>query len=230
MTKRSWVSAEDLMAELQQDPEFQRQQVERERSRQESAEMVRSVTEPIVRDLRQAGFAVDAVEELAFRYAPIPGPAISVLLSWLPRVQDERVQEMIVRALAATTEQFDGAPLAHAFETTRSESLRWAIGNTLAVARSTGLGEWVLRTAADSASGKARETLVIAAAKLAPPQEVNERLSALVEELPASVAQAFSLTGGPIELALLEAQLQRTKGWQKKEIQRAIRAIRKRLG
>jgi hypothetical protein len=230
MTKRSWVSAEDLMAELQQDPEFQRQQVERERSRQASAEMVRSVTEPITRDLRQAGFAVDAVEELAFRYAPIPGPAISVLLSWLPRVQDERVQEMIVRALAAATEPFDGAPLARAFEATRSEPLRWSIGNTLALAHPTGLGEWVLRAAADPASGKARETLVVAAARLAPPEEVNRTLRPLVEELPASVAQAFSVTGGPVELALLEAQLQRTKGWQKKEIQRAIRAILKRQG
>jgi hypothetical protein len=229
MTKRSWATAAELMVELQQDAEYQSQQAERDRLHQDRVEKARVASEPIVCDLRQAGFAIDAIEELAFRYAPIPGPAIRILLSWLPRVQDERVEEMIVRALAATTEAFDGVPLACAFEATRSEALRWAIGNTLAVANTTGLGDWVLRSVADPASGKARETLAIAAARLAPAEAANRTLAPLLKEFPASVTQAFSVSGGSAELALLEAQAECSKGWQKKEIAKAIRAIQKRI-
>lgn len=227
MTKKAWISAAELMGELQKDPHHQQQQAARERLHSETAARVDVVSEPVIRSLREAGFAVDRVEELAPRYSPLTEPAIRVLLHWLPRVQDERVQEMIVRALGATTEPFDGVPLARSFETSNSESLRWAIANTLAVAHPTGLADWVLRTVSDPDSGQAREMLAIAAARLAPAEAANRTLAPLLQELPASVAHAFAISGGPAELALLEAQRDRTRGWQKKEIEKAIRAMRK---
>ncbi|HEY0015504.1 MAG TPA: hypothetical protein VGC13_04270 [Longimicrobium sp.] len=230
MSKKSWVSAADLMAELQQDPEYQKQQAERERTHEERVQRIRAAAEPVVHGLQSAGFAVDAVEELAIRYAPIPKPAIDILLSWLPRVQDDTVREMIVRALAATTEPFDGQSLARAFEESGSESLRWAIGNTMALAHPTGLAEWVLEAVADPASGKARETLAIATATLVPAAIACRTLPPLLEEFPVSVAQAFAQCGGPTEAALLQAWRGRTKGWQRKEIDKAIRAIQKRHG
>jgi hypothetical protein len=230
MTKKNLLSAEALMTQLQQDPEYQRQQAERERAHEQRMQRMHEAAEPVVRELQAAGFAVDAVEQLPPRYAPIPQPAIDILLSWLPRVQDERVQEMIVRALAATTEPFDGRPLARVFEESRSESLRWAIGNTMALAHPTGLAEWVINAIADPASGKARETLAVATATLTPPDVARRTLAPLLEELPVSVAQAFAQCGGPTEAALLETWRERTKGWQRKEIDKAIRAIRKRQG
>jgi len=228
MTKNRWVSAADLMAELQQDPEYQMRQTERQRAHEERAQEIRAAAEPVVRELRSAGYAVDAVEELAFQYAPISRPAIDILLSWLPSVQNNTVREMIVRALAATNEPFDGLPLARAFEASRSESLRWAIGNTMAVAHPTGVEEWVVKAVTDPASGKAREMLAVATANLAPQEVACHTLVPLLEELPVSVAQALARCGGPAEAALLEIQQERTKGWQRREIDKAIRAIRKR--
>lgn len=228
MSKKSWVSAADLMTELQQDPEYQKKQAELERTHEERTYRTRASAEPVVRELQDAGFAVDAVEELAARYAPISQPGIEVLLSWLPRVQDERVQEMIVRALSATNEPFDGLPLARAFEESQSEFLRWAIGNTMAAAHPTGLAEWVVKAVTDPASGKARETLTVATAKLASPDVARKILAPLLEEIPGSVAQAYAICGGLVEARLLEAHRERTTGWQRKEIDKAIRAIRKR--
>lgn len=230
MSKKNWVSAADLMAELQQDPEYQKKRAERERAHEERVQQTQAAAEPVVRELQGAGFAVDAVEELAARYAPISQPGIDILLSWLSRVEDELVREMIVRALAATTEPFDGRPLARAFDESQSESLRWAIGNTMAVAHPTGLAEWVVKAVADPASGKARETLAVATANLTSPEVARSTLAPLLDELPVNVAQAFAQCGGPAEAGLLEARRERTKGWQRKEIDKAIRAIRKRHG
>lgn len=230
MSKKAWVSAADLIAELQQDPEYQKKRAERERAHAERVQRTQAAAELVVRELQTAGFAVDAVEELATRYAPISQPAIDILLSWLPRVQDQAVRETIVRALAATAEPFDGRPLARAFDESRSESLRWAIGNTMALANPTGLAEWVVKAVSDPASGKARETLALATAKLVPTSIACRTLTPLLEELPGNVAQAFAQCGGSTEAALLQEWRERTKGWQRKEIDRAIRAIRKRHG
>jgi hypothetical protein len=228
MSKKSWVTAEELMAELQQDPEFKKQQTEREHAYEARMQRVRVAAEPVVHQLQSAGFAIHAVEELAPRYAPIPGPAIRILLSWIPRVQEEAVREMIVRALAATTEPFDGRPLAHAFESSNSESFRWAVGNTMALANPTGVEEWVVKAVANPNSGKARETLAIATARLAPPDVASRTLTPLLEEFPVSVAQAMALFGGPAEAALLEQRREHSKGWQRKEIDKALRALRRR--
>jgi hypothetical protein len=228
MTKKAWVSAKELMAQLQQDPEYQKQAAERERAHEERVRQRQAASDAVERALRNAGYDIDVLEDLAPRYAPITQPAIGILLSWLPRVQDKMVREMMVRALAATTESFDGWPLALAFEESRSESFRWAIGSTMALAHPTGLAEWVVRAVADPASGKARETLAVATARLAPPEVAIRTLAPLLEELPVSVAQAFAQCGGSAEAALLEARRERAQGWQRKEIDKAIRAIRKR--
>lgn len=230
MSKKGWVSAADLMAELRQDSEYQKKRAEQERVHEERVRRTQLAAEPVVRELQSAGFAVDAAEELATSYAPIPQPGIDILLSWLSRVQDETVREMLVRALAATTEPFDGLPLARAFEESQSESLRWAIGNTMALAHPTGLADWVIAAVADPESGKARETLVLATANLVESAIARRTLTPLLEEFPGNVAQAFAQCGGPTEAALLEAWIPRTKGWQRKEIEKAIRAIRKRHG
>jgi hypothetical protein len=218
------------MAELKQDPTHQKQRVERERIRAEGAAEVSRVTEPIIHALCDAGFAVGELEELVPRYAPLPDAAVSVLLHWLPKVHEERVQEMLARALAATTQPFDGGPLAAAFETTDSEALRWVIGNTLALTEPRGIGDWLLRKLADPRSGKARETLAIAAAKHAPREAANQILADLLEDFPGHVAQAFAISGGVTELGLLKSRLQRSKSWDRSEIQKALRAIEKRQG
>jgi hypothetical protein len=100
----------------------------------------------------------------------------------------------------------------------------------MAVAHPTGLAEWVVRAVANPASGKARETLAIATARLTTREEAIRTLAPLLDEHPVSVAQAFAQCGGAAEAALLEDRLEHAKGWKRKEIGKAIRAIRKRVG
>ena len=62
--KRSGISAPGLIAELQNDPEYQRKVQAAEAQRQERVRQLREAERPIVADLRAAGVRVDSVWDL----------------------------------------------------------------------------------------------------------------------------------------------------------------------
>lgn len=100
-SKRSGaISASDLMAELEADPEYQRKAQAAEAERQARAEVWRRAERPIVADLRAVGVEVDSVWDLVNTAEPYPA-ALPVLMAHLERGgYPERVMESLGRAIA----------------------------------------------------------------------------------------------------------------------------------
>lgn len=98
--KRSAMTATDLTAELQDDPEYQRNMRVREAERQATAEVLNKAEQPILADLRAVGFTVNSVWDLGNTSEPYVA-ALPVLMDHLERGgYPERVMESLGQSLA----------------------------------------------------------------------------------------------------------------------------------
>lgn len=137
------MTAGELLAKLENDPDYQRRMAEKERVRQERKARRDESLSPYLDKLHQLGMQSRTLEELVREYAPLPDDAIEVLLSALSALSDPRAQETVVRALGAAENPFDGRPLAECFDSTRDEGLKWAIANTIALTRPRFIDVWL---------------------------------------------------------------------------------------
>ncbi len=81
------------------DRQLPRERLEAEQRRQKAVAENMKAAEPVVRELREAGFPVEHVADLfnrGFDYRE----TIDLLLKWLPLMDNEDVKEDIVRALS----------------------------------------------------------------------------------------------------------------------------------
>ena len=74
----------ELQARLDNDPEFAREMAARDAERQERVQRLRLAEQPIVKDLRDAGYEVSSVWDLVNTSVPYPD-ALPVLLAHLQR-------------------------------------------------------------------------------------------------------------------------------------------------
>ncbi|HTE47908.1 MAG TPA: hypothetical protein VK636_21885 [Gemmatimonadaceae bacterium] len=226
--KRKPVSAGEFMAELNADPAYEERRFAQEEAQTARIHAVAAITAPLLDELAANGYSITGLHELAQRYAPLPASVVAALLDWLPRVGDPGVQEEIVRALAAANAPFPGVVLTELFEATPVELLRWAIANTIAEARPTGVDTWVAQALLNEQYGRAREMLTLAAARLVDRENANAILQSLLDEFPLHVPMALGEIGDERAARLLEARLEGAKGAQRKELESALRRIRKR--
>jgi HEAT repeat protein len=96
--QKTWMSAEELMGELEADPEFQARREERERDRQRKAFEFRRAEAPLTEDLRRLGLHVHSAWDLVNSEAPYP-EAIPILIEHLEHPYPDRVREGMARAL-----------------------------------------------------------------------------------------------------------------------------------
>lgn len=223
------MSAAQFMAELQTDPAFVARERASEEARAARNHQIAALLEPMMAEIARAGYEASDLNDLVGRYAPLAGDVVRVLLSWLPQISDLSVKEQIVRTLGASAMPFLGTELVTAFETVDAEPFRWAVANTIAEARPLGLESWLPPALLRERYGKAREMLLIAAARLLPSAQANPLILRFLESMPLHAAKALAESGGSSELAILEERLAVTKGIEHKELERAIRKIRKRL-
>ncbi|MDP9903104.1 hypothetical protein [Arthrobacter bambusae] len=93
-------TAAELMAQLQNDPEYQRKMQEEEAERQVRVQELSRAEQPIVADLRSVGVEVDSVWDLVNTSVPYPA-ALPVLLKHLQLGgYPDRVMESLGSALA----------------------------------------------------------------------------------------------------------------------------------
>ncbi len=138
--RRGPVTADELMARLEADPEWVARREERHRQWRAGVEENLWAAAPLEADLRKAGVPVASVSELMDCRLEGLRPAIPVLLRWLPRMENIDIKECIVRALTdkaakplaapALIEEFRKAPIT---DDPRLLSFKWAIGNALSV-------------------------------------------------------------------------------------------------
>lgn len=115
-----------------------------ERTRERFARIDKEVA-IVDRRLHELGLKGKDFEEFLPRYAPLSPTVIETMLTLLPELQYERVQESIIRALLYSDGGFDGRPIVDCFNNTYDEGLRWAIINTIACARPKphSIDEWI---------------------------------------------------------------------------------------
>lgn len=94
------ISATELMAQLQNDADYQRRMLAAEAERQANAQKLRDAEQPIVVDLRASGVDVHSVWDLVNTAKPYPA-ALPVLMEHLESGgYPDRVMESLGRALA----------------------------------------------------------------------------------------------------------------------------------
>lgn len=218
------VTAEELVARLASDSKYQAALA----AQRQRAMEIQVAEEPILRALSAAGYPGEAIEDIVRRHTPLSAGLCQILLDFLQRTGELRIQETIVRSLALTATPFDVRPLIDLFEQTSSASLRWAIANTLAELRPLDARDWVIAALDRVEYGRAREMLPLALARIATTRVANEVLLRHLDELPAHVALGLAESGGAAEVNALKRKAQTEKGWVRKEIERAIRKIEKR--
>ncbi|MBK8010186.1 MAG: hypothetical protein IPK13_02490 [Deltaproteobacteria bacterium] len=103
--KKKPVSAAELMARLNSDPEFVAKRAREEAERQARAAEWQRAEAPLVEELRAAGFEVDSAWDLVNTSAPYPD-ALPILVDHLQRSYPSRVREGIARALAVPESKF----------------------------------------------------------------------------------------------------------------------------
>src|SRR5437667_1331983 len=97
MTKRRRpVTAAELDARLQADPEFQAGKKERDLALAERVARLQEEQAPIVADLKAAGFGVNRLSDLIMRSAPYPA-AIPILLKHLVLPYSDPTRETLAR-------------------------------------------------------------------------------------------------------------------------------------
>ena len=223
MTKKR-MTAEEFMAQLRGDAEYQARIAEQAR---QSAEVEEMECE-LMRTLTAEGYPAGSLRELIGRYAPIPTPLADLLVGLLVSTRHPSMQEGLVRALAAARSPFDVAPLVELFERTNSEMLRWAIANTFAEVRPVALGSWLMRAVLDPKYGKAREMLAVAVARTTSPDQANPVLVELLNDLPGHAALGLAETGTTAEVSALKKAYSRAAGWQREQIGRTLDIIERR--
>jgi hypothetical protein len=222
--KRQTLTAAEFAAQLAANPEYQAGLA----AQQQRAAAIEAEAQPVVADLRAAGYAVNSIGDLRRSYGPLPPAAVQILLRWLPRISPSPLQDAIVRDLAYVTEAFDVRPLLLLFEETSSESLRWAIANTLAELRPLDARGWIIAALQNREYGRAREMLPLTLARIAPRELANPILLEHLDEMPGHIALGLAESGGLPEAAVLRRKAAGETGWIRKEIQRAIRKIERR--
>jgi hypothetical protein len=136
-------TAEQLMSELQSDPTFRKREEERDQRRLQRELEYARILAPILRKLADIGYKAASMEGLVDAFAPLPPPAVEILLSSLANVVDERLKESIVRALGAAEQPFDGTPLVECFDGTSDEGLKFAVLNTIAFVKPYSIDHWL---------------------------------------------------------------------------------------
>jgi hypothetical protein len=234
MTKKSngsWKPADDFWAQLQQDQVFLQQQLKAADAHATSVEQTRMALGPVIEALTRGGFTISDWAELLPRFAPLPDTAVAILLEYLAELDDSAAQEAVIRALGAAAGPFDARLLVEIFEKSTAESLRWAIANTLAAgtARGENLGLWLMGKVRDPSVGKAREMMLPALARLAPAALANPVLVEALNDMPGHSAMGLAISGAAGEAVALESYRTKARGWERKEIDKAVSAIRARL-
>lgn len=102
---RGSISAEDLLAELEADQDYQDEIKRQDEELARKAAEWRRAEAPLAEELRAAGFAVESAWDLVNTSTPYPA-ALPILLEHLGRPYPERVREGIARALAVRDARF----------------------------------------------------------------------------------------------------------------------------
>jgi hypothetical protein len=168
------MSAAGLMSRLQSDPDWIRENAEREARHKAAIEQrreeMRPEQTPLLADLAAAGVTVDSVWDLVNATYPYPA-AIPVLAAHLHRVRHPVLREGIGRALTVPEARGVAARvILSELQTPSGESphpVRWVLANALTLAGDHSMVEEIKGLIADDRYADVRERLTMAVERIA---------------------------------------------------------------
>jgi hypothetical protein len=143
MKKKKWKSAQELMAELNSNPDFVRRTTDKEQRRNEREQHYRAMERSILDELGARGIDAPSIADAVKKYSPLPDEVVNVFLTGVETTADLKVLETLIRGLGAAAHPFDGRPLAKCYDSCNDENLRWVIANTIALARPHSISDWL---------------------------------------------------------------------------------------
>jgi hypothetical protein len=145
---------------------------ERERIRQASIAATLRACEPVVEDLRAAGWNVTYVEDLYNRPVKMEyRAAMPILLKWLPLVRDKTAKWMIIGALTQPwAKPAAAAPLIREFRA--DPSVRWEIAGALTHLADKSVLDDIIELAKDPANGRSLDMLTLCLGAIKDPRSV----------------------------------------------------------
>lgn len=153
------VTAAELMAKLNADPEYVAKRAREEAERNRRAAEWRAAEVPLLDELRAAGWKLESVWDLVNArntYAPV----LPILLEHLRRPYPARVREGIARAMAMPEARFAWDELARLFQEERQEDARDGLAVALAAATDETRIEDLIELTRDRRSGPSRLLLL----------------------------------------------------------------------
>ncbi len=134
--RRKSVTAKELMDRLHSDPEWVRQNAEREAKFRAELARLDADEAPLVAELVQAGYDITSVYDLVNARWSYP-EAIGILVKHLGRAYDPKIHEGIIRAL--TVKEARGMPARVLLDElvnggyAKGANMRWVLANALTV-------------------------------------------------------------------------------------------------
>jgi hypothetical protein len=143
MSNEQWITAEELLQKLENDPVYQQKMAEKRQRREARQARYDADAERLTADLLAVGCA-ENLDQMVNSPKRLAAPIVGVLLDHLNKCTESANREFIVRALGGAEVPFDGTALTQCFAETRdSEGVRWAILNTISIVQPTGIDDWL---------------------------------------------------------------------------------------
>lgn len=163
------VTAAEMMAKLNADPEFVAKRAREEEERQKRADEWARAEAPLVEELRAAGYEVESAWDLVNTAAPYP-KALPILLDHLSRPYPGPVREGIARALAVPDAKFGWGVLTRLYGHEQDKRAKDGLAVAVAaVADDEVIGD-VIALALDTRHGPSRLLLLSALERSADPR------------------------------------------------------------
>ena len=234
--RRKPVTAAELLAELEQDPDFVAGQQRRNRERDEAnrRQYQREAT-PVLSELAELGYHVQSMKQLRLLGTTYTD-AVPVLAKWMRRIEDRYVKDDIVRSLAvpwataaapARLAEFrEGDPSQDPPDT----SPRWVVGLALSAIADPSLADELIELAADRRWGEARGMIIQELSKTGDPRAVDVLLN-LLDDATVSTDAIIGLgkIGDAAARPALERFLTHSDSWVRKEAKKAVARIDRKM-
>lgn len=229
--RQDWKTADELLGELEQQPEFVQRQRARMAGREDNRRRYREAAAGLLSDLEAAGFSVDTLAQLRQRGVGGRG-AVPVLVKWLPQVTYLPLKRDLIAALGSGWARPDAArPLVDEFratdpgEDTADTSVRWSIGDALDRVADESVVDDLIEIATDMRHGSHRGLVVAALGNM---RDARDRVVPVLEELldDDDVAGYAVMGLGKLKVrearAAVEPFLDHPQAWVRKEAKKAL--------
>lgn len=223
-------TADDLLSELEQKPEYIERQRERLQQREDKRRRYAKAAEGLLEDLHGAGFTVSTIADLRKRGVG-DKRAVAVLAKWLPLVDYIPLKKDIIASLGSPWARPQAArPLIDEFHRIdrnddRSGSVRWSIGDALERVADQSVLEDVIVIATDRRQGPDRQLFVTALGNMVRArQQVVQLLLQLLDDeevAPYAVMGLGKLRAGEAKAAV-ERFLEHPETWVRKEAKKSL--------